>query len=94
MDYKRLIAPPESKVLKSGQVILQPGQEVGEHVTDKREEILIVLKGEATLVNEGNKIILKEHETYYIPEEKKHNVMNESDKELKYVYVVSLFDKF
>ncbi len=91
METDSIIKPPASKVLKSGRVRLSPGEEVGEHVTDKREELLIVLKGTATLINSGETVILKEGETRYIREGVKHNVKNTSDKPLEYIYVVSLF---
>jgi len=94
MKTESLIKPPKSKVLKSGRVTLLPGEEIGEHKTDKREELIIVLKGTATLIK-GKKpeetIVLTAGKTYYIKEDVLHNVKNASDEELEYVYVVSLF---
>jgi len=92
MKEESIIKPPESQKLKSGRVVLSPGEEIGEHKTDKREEILIVLKGTATLMKEGEKIQLKEGEVHYIKSETTHNVVNNSDEELEYIYVVSLFE--
>ena len=95
MNTESLIKPPESKALKGGRVILLPGEEIGEHKTDKREELIIVLKGTATLTKgkePEETIVLKAGETHYIKEDVFHNVKNTSDEELKYVYVVSLFD--
>ncbi|MCK4997325.1 cupin domain-containing protein [Candidatus Pacearchaeota archaeon] len=92
MDYTSIIKPPVSKVLKSGRVILKPEEEVGEHVTDKREEVIIILKGTATLVNEGNEFKVEAGETYFVPENKKHNVINKGTEKLEYIYVVSLFE--
>ncbi len=91
MDYTQLVKPPTSKALKSGRIKLAPGEEVGEHVTEKREEMLIVLKGKATLVTEGKSMVIEEGRTRYISEGKKHNVKNDTDSVLEYVYVVSLF---
>jgi quercetin dioxygenase-like cupin family protein len=91
MDTESIIKPSETKVLKSGRVKLASGEEIGEHITSKREEILIVLKGTATVINEGKKLELKEGETHYIKEDVKHNIKNNSEKELEYIYVVGLF---
>jgi len=91
MEYTPLVKPPSSRCLKSGRVVLEPGESVGEHVTEDREEMLVVLKGTATLMDEGKSFLLEEGETYYISEGKKHNVKNETDMVLEYVYVVSLF---
>ena len=92
MKSESLLKPPISKVLKSGRVILSPGECVGRHVTDKREEILIVLWGTVTVLEEDKKFQLKAGETHYIMEDVSHNVENNSDEELEYIYVVSLFD--
>ena len=91
MKYKSLIKPPDSKVMKSGRVMLDPGEEVGEHVTENKEEMIIVIKGTATLLMEGVSTIVQPGETVYIKEGVRHNVKNETDRELEYVYVVSLF---
>jgi len=92
MNYESIIKPPSSQKLKSGRVRLSPGEDVGEHVTDKREEILVVLKGTATLMKGNETKKLKEGETHYIKENIKHNVKNNTDSDLEYVYVVSLFE--
>ena len=91
MKYKLLIKPPDSKTMKSGRVILESGEEVGEHVTENKEEMIIVIKGIATLFREGISTIVNSGETVYIKEGVKHNVKNETDDELEYVYVVNLF---
>ena len=91
MQTNSLIKPPKSRMLKSGRVILSPGEEIGEHITEKREEQIIVLKGRATLIIGNEKIELKERDTYYIKENVQHNVQNNYNKELEYIYTVVLF---
>ena len=94
MKTESILKPPISKFLKSGKVKLSPGEEIGEHVTENREELLIILKGEATLIKEkSNKIHLRKNDTHYIKADIKHNVINETNKDLEYIYVVSLFNK-
>ena len=92
MNTESIIKPPESQKLKSGRVVLSSGEEIGEHITDKSEELIIVLKGTVTLIKKGEEIQLKTGETYYIEPETKHNVVNHSDDEVEYIYVVSLLD--
>jgi mannose-1-phosphate guanylyltransferase / mannose-6-phosphate isomerase len=91
MKYSSIIKPPQSKKLKSGRVILKSGEDVGWHVTEKREELIIILKGKAKIFNEQEEIVLKEKQTFYISEGKKHNVLNMGKTNLEYIYVVSLF---
>lgn len=92
MQVNSLIKPPKSKALKAGRVKLLYGEEVGEHVTDKREELIIVLKGNATLQKQNETIKLKAGEIHYIKEGVKHNIRNDAKEELEYIYVLSLFE--
>ncbi|MBU0530672.1 MAG: cupin domain-containing protein [Candidatus Aenigmatarchaeota archaeon] len=91
METDSIVKPPESRKLKSGRVRLHPGEDIGEHVTEEREELLIVLKGTATLLKGDETIILDEGQTHFVPEGVKHDVKNNSASELEYIYVVSLF---
>lgn len=90
MNYEPVAKPPQTRRMKAGRVMLSPGEEVGEHVTHEREEIIIVLRGTATLIVEGKKSEAGEGEARYIEEGKKHNVINRADSELEYIYTVCL----
>jgi len=92
MKYKSIVKPPVSKMIKSAVVTLGPGEEVGEHITDNREELIIVLDGKAHINHNGNEVILNRNQTHYIAQNVKHNVLNKGRKNLTYIYVVSLFD--
>jgi len=88
-----LLKPPLSQKLKSGLVVLAPGEDVGEHVTDKREEIITVLDGLALVMVAGEEPTeVAAGHVVFIPAEKKHNIKNNGDGELKYVYTVALFN--
>ncbi len=93
--YQRLLAgPPETLTMKSGSVVLLPGESVGEHIADSREETLIVLEGRGEIVCEGTgAMCVEEKELVYIPPGTKHDVKNTGDIPLKYVYVVALLEK-
>lgn len=93
MKTQSLLKPPESKVLKSGRVVLFPGEEVGEHITENKEEVLVIIRGTATLREDDKETKLNAGETHYIAENVAHNVLNNSDEELEYVYVVGLIEK-
>jgi len=75
--------------MKSARVILSPGEEIGEHVTENREEILLILRGEGSLVRSGQEIPIREGDVYHVGENTLHNVRNGSSSDLEYVYVVS-----
>ena len=79
-----------TKRLRSGLVILQPGEEVGLHVTNNCEEVIIVLEGQATIYLKDQKQKVETNQLIYIPCDESHNVKNETDKILRYIYLVSL----
>ena len=86
-----LLTLEETNKIKTGLVILQPGEEVGYHVTDNREEVILILEGEAVVELEGeNEQVVKKDYLVYIPTNKEHNVRNKSDRLLRYIYLVSL----
>lgn len=94
MKTDSLVRPPESRSMKSYRIVLSPGEEVGEHTTERKEEIIIVLKGKATIIRENERFKVKERELHYIGEGIGHNVKNETNEPLEYVYVVNLLDEF
>lgn len=85
------LKPPVSNNIKSGYVILHTGEEIGEHITDKKEEVIYIVEGEAKITIEGVEEYAESGSMIYIPPQKKHNVKNESDENLKYIYVTSMF---
>jgi quercetin dioxygenase-like cupin family protein len=89
MEKIPLIIPSAGRSLKAGRVDLGPGEEVGEHVTEGREEAIIVLRGSGILVKEGKEAPIKEGEVYYVGENVRHNVRG-GPEALEYVYVVCL----
>ncbi|MBD3208829.1 cupin domain-containing protein [Candidatus Woesearchaeota archaeon] len=91
MNYDSIIKPPASRNLKSGRVQLQPGEAVGEHVTESKEELIIVMKGTATILKEGKPTTVIAGNTHYIPPETRHDVRNEGKEILNYLYVISVF---
>lgn len=92
MKAVSLIKPPLSKKIKGGLVVLKKGEQIGEHTTENREEIIFILKGKAMIILEGKRNAVKEGFSFYIPPNKKHNVVNKNNQILKYLYIVSLFN--
>ena len=89
--FQRLLPGiPATAGMKSGYVILKPGESVGEHKTEAKEEAILVLEGEAQVFCAGKVLFtVKERNLVYIPPETDHDIKNNGAKPLKYVYVVS-----
>jgi quercetin dioxygenase-like cupin family protein len=89
--YTRLLAgAPSTAGMRSGYVTLLPGEAVGEHRTDAREEAIIVIEGRASVYRGKELLFAAEEESLvYIPPETDHDIKNETDKKLRYVYVVA-----
>ena len=88
--FKRLLpGRPVTAGMKSGYVVLKPGESVGEHKTESREEGIIILEGSAEIIVEGERMFTARKENLiYIPPETSHDIKNISDEPLRYVYVV------
>ena len=89
-DYCRILGVPESVVMKSGMVLLQPNKTVGKHNTEAYEELVIVLKGQGEMIlSDGKKLELKEGNILYCPPNTEHDVKNSGSLPLQYIYVVA-----
>ena len=89
--YLRLLAgQPQTCGMRSGLVSLKPGEEIGEHSTDSREEALVILSGEAQICCVGSpELSVSAATLVYIPPHTRHNVKNSGNSQLKYIYIVS-----
>lgn len=80
--------------MKSGCVCLQPGESVGEHLTDKREEVIVILSGQARVTCEGgDPLAATGPAVVYIPPQRRHDVHNVGRDVLRYVYAVTMLDQ-
>ncbi len=78
------------KGLRSGLVTLKPRESIGEHKTENKEEVIIILEGSAVIYHGKNKRIKAPPNTFvYIPPETVHNVKNSGSKTLRYIYVTA-----
>lgn len=80
----------KAKGLKAGLVTLKPKESIGEHKTENKEEVLIILKGNATVYFGKHKLKATKNSFVFIPPEILHNVKNSGSKILQYVYVTAL----
>ena len=96
MIVKKLESPgkifdlDKTQKIKSGYVVLSKGEDVGWHITEKREEVIVILEGKAEVILERESEIIKKGQVVYIPEGQKHNVKNNFVEDLKYIYIVSI----
>jgi mannose-6-phosphate isomerase-like protein (cupin superfamily) len=94
LDRPCLVTPEGSERMRSRVVVLGPGEETGEHVTSKREELLIPLEGKAVLVGPHGEHEVSPGEAVFIPRDMKHNVINRSETPIRYIYVLALQDDY
>jgi mannose-6-phosphate isomerase-like protein (cupin superfamily) len=89
--YQRLFSKDSGTcAIKSGHVILKPGEEIGEHSTNELEEVLVILKGKGELAIDKDKALKIEPSTVlYVPPFTNHNVKNNSKDILEYIFVTS-----
>ncbi len=92
--FQRILAgPPLTVRMKSGMVSLKPGDSVGVHNTENKEELIIVMEGRGEMVFKGySPVQLSRGENAYCPPHTEHNITNTGDEILRYIYVVSLLN--
>ena len=89
-DTLLLSGPPETVTMRSGLVILEPGQTVGKHSTGPHEEILVILEGKGSMTFKGGaKLEVDTNHILYCPPDIEHDMMNTGTGVLRYVYVVA-----
>ncbi len=80
----------KTKGLKAGLVTLKSKESIGEHKTDHKEEVIIILKGSATVYFGKNKQLKAAQNTFvFIPPETTHNVENSGKSILQYTYITT-----
>jgi len=89
-----LVTPEDAERMRSRVVVLGPGEETGVHVTSMREELLIPLEGEAVLVGPEGEHKVSPGMAVFIPREMKHNIVNRSQRAIRYIYVLALQDDY
>jgi mannose-6-phosphate isomerase-like protein (cupin superfamily) len=89
--YQRLIpGAPQTMGIKAGCVTLQPGESVGEHVTDRKEEVVVLLEGVARVWCHGKEhSLVQAPAAVYIPPQTPHDLQNAGSTPLRYVFVVT-----
>jgi len=86
----RLLGRPESVTLRSGLVMLRPGEDCGWHSTDNFEELIICLEGAGEVETERlGRRPLAAGQYAYNPPQSRHCVFNTGSADMRYVYVVA-----
>ena len=81
---------PGTAGMRSGLVVLSPGESVGRHDTGAHEEQLVVLEGEGEFRVEGAEpLAINVATAVYCPPHRQHDVVNTGWGPLRYVYVVA-----
>ncbi|MDD5096973.1 MAG: cupin domain-containing protein [Candidatus Omnitrophica bacterium] len=89
--FLRLLGDSTKAVgLRCGLVTLKPKELIGEHKTENKEEVIIILKGNATVhFGKNKKLKAPQNSFVFIPSETLHNVENSGSVILQYVYVTT-----
>jgi len=94
-DYLPVLSgPPETSTMRAGLVTLAPGKSVGKHSTEKFEEIVIILEGQAEMKITGAQVLpLAKGSAAYCPPHTEHDVLNTGSGPLRYLYIVAEAEK-
>ena len=75
-SYKVLLNGPNCKVKK---LLINPKQKLSYQYHDKRDEVWTVVKGEATIILDDEKVFRSYGESIRIPKGAKHRIINDSE---------------
>tara|TARA_R100001126_G_scaffold102720_1_gene88586 strand:+ start:2909 stop:3274 length:366 start_codon:yes stop_codon:yes gene_type:complete len=75
-SYKVLLTQPYCKVKK---LVINPKQKLSYQYHDKRSEVWTVVRGEATIILDDEKVFRSYGETIKIPQGAKHRIINEDE---------------
>ena len=86
--------PPTARGLRARSVVLAPGQVMAWHSTQRREELLIALKGALHVEaqnapDQRRRIRLTAGQCAFLPRQTMHCVVNDSKTTAHYVYVTA-----
>jgi len=86
-NFRKEILTNEQKAENLGALfgLLIPGSQVPYHFHNKRESVIIAIRGEATEIIEGKEILIKASDVLYIPAGEKHMTVNTTDKDFCYL---------
>ena len=87
--YQPLLRLEQTCGMKSGRVFLAPGADCGEHSTGTREEQLVFLAGSGKAEIAGEVFEVGVGKVCYIPLQTLHNIKNDGDEPLIYIYCVA-----
>ena len=90
-EYQKLLnGSPQTCGMRSGRVYLEPHQSCGQHSTKDHEELLIFLSGQGQLlIGDEKSYSVGIGRVCYIPPNTLHDVKNEGDEPLIYIYCVA-----
>jgi quercetin dioxygenase-like cupin family protein len=94
LDEIGLVTPEDAKRMRARVVELEPGKAVGEHTTEDREELIVVLEGAIVVIGPEGEHPLKVGQAAFIPLDTVHNVKNMTKKKARYMYVLALYDEY
>ncbi len=76
--------------LRSGLVTLKPGETIGTHITENKEEVILILEGTArVLYGKNHSLVARRQSFIYIPPNTRHDVKNIGKGILRYIYLTS-----
>ncbi|MGA2915654.1 MAG: cupin domain-containing protein [Sedimentisphaerales bacterium] len=84
-----LMGVPQTSGMRAGRVYLLPGHNCGEHSTGDYEEMLVFLSGNGQAIIGDKTFAVGKGKITYIPPQTIHNIKNNSDEPLVYIFCVA-----
>jgi len=89
VEQPLLTGPPQTGGMRSGRVVLKPGEDMHRHSTENNEELLVFLSGKARVLLGNETLTMEAGQVLYIPPRTEHALHNDGPDELRYIYTVA-----
>ena len=81
----RMFTDPANKIMKGH---LEPGASIGMHTHDTSSEIIFIIQGHGSVIDDGEKKPVKAGDCLYCPKGHTHSLINDSQEGLDFYAVV------
>lgn len=73
-------------------ITLEPGHSIGEHAHNGEEEIYYILKGEATVIDDGQPVLVIAGDAIMTRDGASHSIKNTGSEVCEFLAVINLYD--
>lgn len=72
-------------------ITLEPGHSIGEHAHVNEEEVYYILKGEATVIDDGTPVVVKAGDSVMTRDGASHSIKNTGTETCEFMAIINMY---